>query len=766
MPSILGLSAMAAPAPDFDSNTALGLSRGRKRPRTAGEATIGNPRRAPKASRACDTCKAKKARCSGTMPCTRCAERGLACLYDASYTRGRPPTPPPGPSTPLPRQATGLDVPGWSPQSLAVTTDASTTRPAPRLGATAHQEQAPASESVTRRGSPELEPLEIGGQYVEQTSGLAFLHRAHMRLLSQNGAGSSAAAVEGVVQPMTVSHPLMAAGDKPMLDSPARATRTSDRDGDGSRVRLPSGAASLMAFYFDTCVVTYRILHRQTTEGWLRTMEQGMDAHEANKGSLYHAVGEAKAAVLLTVLAISIQKQARMLIYATPGSEGECDEDEVLRESDSYFSLAAGLIQAETGLPKLESAQARLLQVLYLLQTSRVNQAWYLLGTVSQIVSALGLHRNRKAAAGRPRPNYIQQQCGRRAFWVLYIIDVYLSVVLGRPRYLHDDNIDQVYPDSIADEEMTPNGEPAASMGNVQNKNDSPMEALVQHAKLGRIIAATCREIYAIGPTPSRKDRLHLAAGFDGQLHEWRAALPPLLGAVRPSSLVPSFRRQSVALQLAHTHAIMHATRPFLLSNWGKTSRTGVEGQSTEQHHSSRRAMVAECLKAAQTALELIDSIAGDESLSHAFWWSHYVNFCAIAVVFVSEIQQSTSDAGLQEQQAAPEHEHLFALAERCHSHLARVPFADAPWRRYTVILEELRLEARHHQSVKNTPTAAPGVDSSSPLHVPATVETAASSNDSQFPAGFYDWTPTDWLELDASAFPQFDISNNELDFY
>lgn len=432
-------------------------------------------------------------------------------------------------------------------------------------------------------------------------------------------------------------------------------------------------------------------------------------------------------------------------------------------------------------MPKLESAQARLLQVLYLLQTSRVNQAWYLLGTVSQIVSALGLHRNSKAAAAaRPRPSYIQQQCGRRTFWVLYIIDVYLSVVLGRPRYLHDDNIDQEYPDSIADEDITPNGEAAAGaaatpMGNVQNKNDSPIGALVQHAKLGRIIAATCREVYAIGPTPSRRDRLRLAAGFDGQLHEWRAALPPLLGAVSPSSLVPSFRRQAVALQLAHAHAIMHATRPFLLLNRGKTetSRTGVEdqsqadaGQQQQQQHNPRRAMVAECLKAARTALELIDSIAGDESLSHAFWWSHYVNFCAVAVVFVWEIQQSSagdsSDAGLQEQQAAAPEHHLFALAERCHAHLARVPFADAPWRRYTVILEELRLEARR-QSAKNTPTA-PGVDSSL-LHGVPTVETASSS-DLQFPAGFHDWTPTDWLELDASAFPQFDISNNELDFY
>ncbi|KAL8372590.1 hypothetical protein RB595_002096 [Gaeumannomyces hyphopodioides] len=804
---------MAAPAPDLDS-AALDVGRIRKRPRTADQAdgtlnasaqrpeSASNPRKAPKASRACDTCKAKKARCSGTMPCARCAERGLTCLYDASYSRGRPPTPPPGPSpTPPPRQAPAPairesshlvvpgDVSGWSPQRLTVATSASTSRAAaqaPTLEAAAglvasavcmDTSSGPAiglltSEPITRRGSPELEPSEIGGQYVEQTSGLAFLHRAHMRLLSQNwraerdSAGFSAA-TEGV-QPVTSSQPLMTAGDKPILDS---SLSQHTRAGDGvAGVHLPPGAASLMAFYFDTCVVTYRVLHRQTTEAWLRAMEQvneSAGAAKDPKSSLAHAVGGAKAAIVLTVLAISIQKRARVSMHSTPGREGGCDEDEVLRECDPYFSLAAGLTRTETGLPKLESAQARLLQVLYLLQTSRVNQAWYLLGTVSQIVLALGLHRKpgrNSRAAAPPRLDYIQQQCGRRIFWVLYTIDVYLSVVMGRPRYLHDDNIDQEYPDSIADEDMTPEGEPAAgttTMGDVQG-GDSPMEAVVQHAKLGRIIAATCREVYAIGPTPLRRDRLRLAVGFDEKLHEWRAALPPLLGAVRPSSLVPSFRRQAVALRLAHAHAIMHATRPFLLLSRGRASRAG-EQESLEGEHNSRRAMVVECLKAARTALELVDSIAGDESLFHAFWWSHYVTFCAIAVTFVWEIQQSTTgglDAGLQAQAVA---EHLFALAERCHAHLARVLFADAPGRRYTVILEELRLEARH-QSAKNTPTA-PGVDDL--LHVP-TVETATtvmSSSDLQFPAGFYDWTPTDWLELDASAFPQFDHSNTELNF-
>lgn len=64
----------------------------------AAAAAAANRRRSHKVSRACDYCKAKKLKCSGTIPCNVCTKKRLACIYDASYRRGRPPTPPPAPS--------------------------------------------------------------------------------------------------------------------------------------------------------------------------------------------------------------------------------------------------------------------------------------------------------------------------------------------------------------------------------------------------------------------------------------------------------------------------------------------------------------------------------------------------------------------------------------------------------------------------------------------------------------------------------------------
>jgi hypothetical protein len=62
----------------------------RKRP---SHTTSEEPLQKRKVTRACDICKGKKAKCSGTQPCASCARRGLACLYEAQYLRGRPPTP-------------------------------------------------------------------------------------------------------------------------------------------------------------------------------------------------------------------------------------------------------------------------------------------------------------------------------------------------------------------------------------------------------------------------------------------------------------------------------------------------------------------------------------------------------------------------------------------------------------------------------------------------------------------------------------------------
>jgi hypothetical protein len=111
-----------------------------------------------------------------------------------------------------------------------------------------------------------------------------------------------------------------------------------------------------------------------------------------------------------------------------------------------------------------------------------MNQAWYAFGSTVPIVLALGLHRkaakNRTPGNRTPTMDYITSECRKRTFWSVYIIDKYLAVVFGRPRFYHDDDIDQEYPHQVNEEDMTPHG-PA----HTEPKMDCLVDAMIFHAK-------------------------------------------------------------------------------------------------------------------------------------------------------------------------------------------------------------------------------------------------------------------------------------------
>ncbi|ERS97556.1 hypothetical protein HMPREF1624_05727 [Sporothrix schenckii ATCC 58251] len=655
-----------------------------------------SPRKQPKVSRACDVCKAKKAKCSGTLPCDGCTRKGLACVYDAKYSRGRPPTPPPAHPPP--------------PPSIAVV-----------------------DVDVPSRASPEVDMAEIEGQYFDPTSGLTFLHRAFKRLSSHK-----AEFAPHVSSGAEKQQPLMTAGDRPLECDDDGTTELPDRD----------TSMAALAYYFDTCVVTYHIFHQATIMGWLKAMLQNVQEGQP----LQNGLGHSRASIVLSILAIVTFRQEKIRMR----SEYPQDEARALRRSDPYFVAARALTDAETGLPRLESAQARLVQVLYLLQTARMNQGWYVFGITSQIMAALGLHRqggrtrhNLSRSRSRSRADYINIQCRKRTFWVAYIIDNYLSVILGRPMQHRDEDIELDFPDCVNDEDMTPQG-PSTT----EAADDCYLDAMIFHAQLSQIVAKISREVYAIQHIPTH-ERIAAAHRSVSALHSWRASLPAHLGTVKPSSLIPRFRRQSTALKLAYCHAIIHAYRPFLLGQRGIYLHQATENAADGTY-------TAECVSAAKVALETVASMANDGSLFHAFWWTVYVTFCAIAVVYVCEIQQNRYPGHENDQLSLAQ---LSTLADRCLQHLDRATSVHSPSRRYSVVLEELRREARRQTQVTLDNDLGETVQVQAQTHVQSA---PFDLNAAQMSGGLPDpptddslhstqdlwngWQTTDWLDLDSSS--------------
>lgn len=122
--------------------------------------------------------------------------------------------------------------------------------------------------------------------------------------------------------------------------------------------------------------------------------------------------------------------------------------------SEQWYAASKYMTSLESGPPRLETVQARLGQCLYLLSTSRANECWYSFGTALQLVTALGLHRKFPGRLPKCGNTYLDRELRKRLLWSAYMLDRYLSVMFGRPRLLHDEDIDQDLPDEINDEDM------------------------------------------------------------------------------------------------------------------------------------------------------------------------------------------------------------------------------------------------------------------------------------------------------------------------
>jgi hypothetical protein len=657
-------------------------------------------------------------------PCATCAEKNIECSYESQYLRGRPPTPP---------------------SSTPEATIADHSNPESRPTGNASSAESKAIPFRHPPSSPEPDSSDIHGQYVDPTCGLSFLQRAQYRLKRQNS-GVSNTNSERWNQPLT------AAGDKPLLGMQQGGSGASYNS--HGQADIPSGAnaAELMELYFDVCISTYKPLHRPTVDLWYQIASSNI----ANGLPISQGLGHAEASILLVIFAIATFHRQK--------SRGYADDVSSLSESDYFFRHSLGFTETELGVAHLESAQARMLQAFYLLMTSRPNQAWYVFGSLLQIISALGLHRRDWKRTTSPQPDYIHSQCRKRTFWSAYILDRYIGVAMGRPRHFHDDDIDQELPDCVNDLEMAPTGRLTS-----EDSEDCHMDGFVWNIKLSRIVGRISHDLYPIIPL-SESRRVEVARNLGKELDGWQSSLPAFLSTVKPSSLVRSFRRQCIALRLAYDHAVMHLYRPFLLSHQSRQSTS--EKDATEVF---RQQSIQLCIAAAQDALRTTDAFASDGPLFHAFWWTHYIAFCALTVVYVWNTQQPSNDIeGVDRQK-------LMVLAEQCQVYLAQATATNSPSRRYSIILEELRSESRkefpsdvqevhqiphlepHDLPIGTAPPPPMNAAVSLPFASPSLVQTnieAPIPQETRNP--FMNWQTSDWLEVDASVSPAHMVCSAE----
>ncbi len=346
--------------------------------------------------------------------------------------------------------------------------------------------------------------------------------------------------------------------------------------------------------------------------------------------------------------------------------------------------------------------------------SSRTNQAWYLFGTTAQLILSLGLHSRRHSWTTPSENTVIEAECRKRVFWSAYTLDKYFNIILGRPGIFRDQDVDQQLPARVNDSEL---GTEAGKKRSAWNQciMDAPVYhikyvhithyfqdylrrsvkvALLTIRRLSRIIHGLCNDLYSIH-TISNEDRLAYAEKWTAELRAWKNDLPAFLEPTKvdPSILVPIFQRQSTVLTLAYAHAMILATRQFLLSSFVDLTRPVTNMDEREECH------IQECVEAALIAVDTVSGFVEYGMLYRTFWFSQYISFCAIATLYVYTIRrfhaQRTYCGSLGDDSnnvaSKRSYTECFEAAEKCRTLIANKTENNSPSRRYSIILDELK---------------------------------------------------------------------------
>ncbi|KIX95559.1 uncharacterized protein Z520_08679 [Fonsecaea multimorphosa CBS 102226] len=584
----------------------------------------------PRTARACMFCRRRKVRCSGTQPCDYCIGEEVRCEYDDGIAR-----PPPGAfghsqgSGPSFHQVPATwTSPGGLPGERATATTA-IAQPSNRV-AVMSREHTP---HISR--GPSLEPTFAEGHHISATAGVSFLYHSWNR----------GDAVEG--EAALPSAPLTCHGDIPPIqvrqDQPLPKREEAD---------------ALLERYFRFSTPTYRFLHRPTLEKWTSQLLTG-------------------ARMLTAEAACTLLVFSQSLLYTREGDRYVDGGDQDLNRSQFYFEKAKSLLNQEPGPASVASVQARLAMCLYLLSTFRINECRFCFSLACTLLTSIGLHRKISSAH---KLDLVTLELRKRTFWGAYVLDDYLSVMLGRPRMLRDEDIDQPYPRNIDDQDLLSSESP----------EDLPLhgnlEAFIAHADLAKLMGRNSDLLYPIQPLS--EDQLFDRTNWmlEATL-EWKESLPDFLKP-RDKTLVGqrTFERQNTVLKLAYAHLRILATRRCLLADF---SRLGRRASSVLDERALNP--IRECASAVSTILNTTCDLIQRAALYQSFWFTQYIALVAVSTLYVFVIQSSRANIPPG---VFPDMNAFFDKAKLCQDRLAAMAPEGSQARRHCQLLSRLRLRA------------------------------------------------------------------------
>ncbi|KAH7142125.1 c6 zinc finger domain-containing protein [Dactylonectria macrodidyma] len=390
---------------------------------------------------ACDRCHARKTRCDRRIPqCSACEKAGAACVH-ADKLRQRN----------LPRGyldnietlvAQLRDENKTLRNSLAIARAELRVQDnmAPDELSASHTNSTPSSQpSRTRDASDETSPRD--GNHGTPDSNAFAVEVGYLTLIATGETrylgSSSGLGLANVINTIINVH----GGMGVMNTDPHESTDSSDQ-------RIPIGPSDLLfpslatarpiiEAYFQHTHIAFPLIHRPS---FLATVDRIYSEPNFYETHVFDAF------VFDMVLTI--------------GSSNFNRFEEISANSSLYFTMAQSKIASIAIMPSLESLKVLLLVSQHgifsnLRETN--TSVWHLAGLGARVCFELGLHLERRPSDGDPTnstsPRYISfdQEMRKRCFWCLYNLDRIVSITLGRPVIIRDEEIDVTLPSHLDD---------------------------------------------------------------------------------------------------------------------------------------------------------------------------------------------------------------------------------------------------------------------------------------------------------------------------
>ncbi|KZV67310.1 hypothetical protein PENSPDRAFT_754999 [Peniophora sp. CONT] len=214
--------------------------------------------------------------------------------------------------------------------------------------------------------------------------------------------------------------------------------------------------------------------------------------------------------------------------------------------------------------PSLYDIQIFALGCLFLSGCSAPQLCWTLCGVGIRFAEDVGAHRRKVYSLTTPR---LEGELWKRAFWVLVVIDRWMSTCLGRPCAVQDEDFDLDLPIDV-DDEYWECPEPTLAWVQPPGK-PSKVAYFIASIRLSQIVGFALRTIYSINKSKSllgfggAEWEQRIVAELDSTLNTWVDGVP---GHLRwpPSPDEVVFFTQSAILYAQYYQLQIMVHRPFI----------------------------------------------------------------------------------------------------------------------------------------------------------------------------------------------------------